>query len=144
MNKFDIIDVELFCKEKIECLDLSPAELRVARLLSWGYTQKEIADKLNRSIHTIATELKNIYKQLGIHKETDLTRWYIFKEYSIMDNPFKKILAVFFLVLSLTLIFSEQSTVRVFRSNQITSRNISRPARARRYINIFEPQPSFA
>ena len=139
MNKYDIIDSELFRREKLECLDLSPAELAVARLLAWGYTQKEIAAKLFRSVHTISTELKNIYSKLSIHKETDLTRWYIFKEYGIQDNPFKKVLAVFFLILSLTFLLSEQSTVRIFRSGPVrAATRMARPARARRYENIYD------
>jgi DNA-binding CsgD family transcriptional regulator len=86
----------LFCREKLECLQLSPCELNIARLLAWGLTQKEIANKLHRSTFTVNTQMKHIYAQLGIHKETDLTRWYIFKEYHILGDPFKHILAVLF------------------------------------------------
>jgi DNA-binding CsgD family transcriptional regulator len=134
-------DTELFRREKLECLRLSPREMNIARLLAWGYIQKEIADRLHISPLTVGSHLKNIYRQLGIHKETDLTRWYLFKEYCINDNPFKKVLAVFFLALSITMILNEENMVRVFRSMPLrTAVRAARPARARRYRNVFELQ----
>jgi FlaA1/EpsC-like NDP-sugar epimerase/DNA-binding CsgD family transcriptional regulator len=63
---------------QLENLPLSKSEMRVARLLAWGFTQKEIADRLFISPLTVQAHLKNIYRELGIHKETDLTRWFIF------------------------------------------------------------------
>lgn len=133
----------LFQREKLECLELSPRELHIAKLLTWGYIQKEIADMLNISHLTVSSHMKNIYHKLSIHKETDLTRWYLFKEYSINDNPFKKVLAVMFLVLSCTMALQEQNSVRIFRSTPIrTAARVARPARVKRYRNVFEFQLS--
>lgn len=130
-----------FQREKLECLELSQKEIYIARLIAWGYTQKEIAAKLFRSELTIATHLKNIYQQLGIHKETDLTRWYIFREYSIADNPFKKVLAIMFLVLSLTMVLDDQDLMRFFRISPMrTAVRAARPVREKRYRNVFELQ----
>jgi len=118
---------------------LSDREKSIARLLAWGYTQKEIADKLFVSNHTISAHLRNIYRKLAIHKETDLCRWWIFYEYAITDNPFKKIIAVFLLVLSLTMIMTENNMVRVFRSAPARpATRAARSSRARRYENIFD------
>lgn len=117
---------------------LSPAESRIARLLAWGYTQKEIGSRLFLSPLTISVHLRNIYRKLAIHKETDLTRWWIFREYAIADNPLKKVIAVFFLVLTCTVILSENNMVRVFRSAPLSaSVRTVKPARGRRYENAF-------
>lgn len=130
-----------FQKEKLECMELSQIELNIARLLAWGYTQKEIACIVHRSAWTISAHLKNIYHQLGIHKETDLTRWYLFKEYHIHDDPFKKVLAVFLLLLSTAMIFREAEMLRVFKSVPLrTAATVAKPVREKRYKNVFELQ----
>lgn len=141
MNRVSTLDSGLFQKEKLECLKLSVTEMHIARLLAWGYTQKEIADMVHRSPLTISVHLRNIYRQLGIHKETDLTRWYLFKEYCINDNPFKKILALFFLILSIAMILHEEETYRVFRCRPMRSIcRVVKPLREKRFRNVFELQ----
>jgi DNA-binding CsgD family transcriptional regulator len=45
---------------------LSEREKDVIRLVAKGYTNKEIADMLNLSIHTIISHRKNITAKLGI------------------------------------------------------------------------------
>lgn len=126
-------------KDELECLELSPREMNIAKHLAWGYTQKEIANSLHISVLTVNTHLKNIYRQLNIHKETDLCRWFLFKEYSIDDNPFKKVLAMFFLLISISMVLTEESTVRVFRSTPMReSVRAARPIREKKYKNVFE------
>ena len=109
---------------------LSVQERKIARLLAWGYTQKEIAGKL----------LRNIYRKLSIHKETDLCRWWIFFEYCIADNPLKRVIAVFLLALSINMILHETDMLRVFRSfSSKTATRVVRASRARRrYENVFD------
>lgn len=51
------LNSELFQKDKLECLKLSSVELNIARLVAWGYTQKEIAEKIHRSPFTISVHL---------------------------------------------------------------------------------------
>ena len=143
MNKVSTnSESSLFQKEKLECLKLSSREMMIARLLAWGYTQKEIAYKLGISQLTVSVHLRNIYKQLDIHKETDLTRWYLFKEYCIQDDPFKKVLATLFLVLSCSMVFNGSTTMRVFRSVPIRTTVVrtARAQRTRRYKNVFDLQ----
>jgi DNA-binding CsgD family transcriptional regulator len=119
---------------------LSIQEKKIARLLAWGYTQKEIADKLFVSPLTISTHLRNIYRKLSIHKETDLCRWWIFFEYSIADNPLKKVVAVFLLALSIHMIVHETNMLRVFRSfsSRAATRSVSAFRARRRYENVFD------
>ena len=51
---------------------LSPAEREVALALCRGLTDKEIADMLCRSYHTVRTQKKAIYRKMGVSKDTEL------------------------------------------------------------------------
>ena len=51
---------------------LSPAEREVALALCKGLTDKEIADMLCRSYHTVRTQKKAVYRKLGVSKDTEL------------------------------------------------------------------------
>jgi len=120
-------------------MHLSNREKSIARLIAWGFVQKEIADMLSISTQTISVHMRNIYRKLAIHKETDLTRWYIFNEYCIADNPFKKIVVVFFLVLTCTAILTENNLVRTFSSRPFkAAARVSRVTRRKRYENVFD------
>ena len=52
-----------------------------------GLTDKEVADKLFRSYHTVRTQKKAIYQKLGVSKDTELLWAMIFeklgKEFSL-------------------------------------------------------------
>ena len=52
---------------------LTDAELRVAELVAGGLTNRNIADYLNLSPHTVDAHLKHIYTKLDIHSRVDLT-----------------------------------------------------------------------
>ena len=51
---------------------LSPSEREVALALCRGLTDKEIADMLCRSYHTVRTQKKAIYRKMGVSKDTEL------------------------------------------------------------------------
>lgn len=55
---------------------LSPCEFEIAELSALNLTKKEIAVKTFRSIGTVETTTKNIYRKLRISKATELTLWY--------------------------------------------------------------------
>lgn len=46
----------------------SEAELRVVKLLASGSSEKEIADRLCISRHTVDNHLRNIRERFGLHK----------------------------------------------------------------------------
>lgn len=46
---------------------LSACELRVLELIARGYSDKECAAELHRSVHTIATHIKHIFSKLSVH-----------------------------------------------------------------------------
>ncbi len=51
---------------------LTDRELQILRLLALGYKNKDVADKLFISKHTVETHRKNIMKKLAISNATDL------------------------------------------------------------------------
>jgi tetratricopeptide (TPR) repeat protein len=51
---------------------LTPTEDRVAVLVASGSTNKEVADALFVSVHTVEANLKRIYRKLGIRSRTEL------------------------------------------------------------------------
>jgi DNA-binding CsgD family transcriptional regulator len=53
-------------------LDLTPSEARVAELVAAGGTNREVADALFVSVHTVEANLKRIYRKLGIRSRTEL------------------------------------------------------------------------
>ena len=55
-----------------ECMNLSRAEREVALALCRGLTDKEVAESLFRSYHTVRTQKKAIYRKIGVTKDTEL------------------------------------------------------------------------
>ena len=53
-------------------IDLTPTETRVAELVAAGGTNREVADALFVSVHTVEANLKRIYRKLGIRSRTEL------------------------------------------------------------------------
>lgn len=53
-------------------LALTPSEERVAALVASGSTNREAADALFVSVHTVEANLKRIYRKLGIRSRTEL------------------------------------------------------------------------
>lgn len=63
-----------------EISGLSPREKTIVRLVSLGYTNKQIAEELFLSAHTVITHRKNIGHKLGIKSVSGLT------VYAIVNN----------------------------------------------------------
>jgi len=53
-------------------LELTPTEDKVAALVASGSTNREAADALFVSIHTVEANLKRIYRKLGVRSRTEL------------------------------------------------------------------------
>ena len=73
----DILEKFLPQKEDEETSKLSEREKDIVRLVAKGLTNKEIADKLFLSIHTVTTHRKNISAKLGIRTISGLTTYAI-------------------------------------------------------------------
>ena len=51
---------------------LTDKEREVTSLVSFGYSDDQISKKLNNSVLTVKTHLRNIYFKTGIHDRTNL------------------------------------------------------------------------
>jgi len=70
----------------VEDRDLSAREIEVLVLVSKGYINKEIADKLNISLTTVITHRKNITEKLGIKSVSGLTMYAVMNGYVEADR----------------------------------------------------------
>ena len=52
---------------------LTPAELRVVRLVAAGHTNTSIAESLFINVKTVESHLTSVYKKLGIADRAELT-----------------------------------------------------------------------
>lgn len=59
--------------EETQLNDISKRELEIVRLISLGLSNREIAEKLNLSLHTVTTHRKNIIRKLKIKTTAGLT-----------------------------------------------------------------------
>lgn len=66
--------------------ELSAREIEVLVLVSKGYINKEIADKLNISLTTVITHRKNITDKLGIKSVSGLTMYAVMNGYVEADR----------------------------------------------------------
>jgi DNA-binding CsgD family transcriptional regulator len=53
---------------------LTDSELRVARLVAQGATNRDAADQLFLSPHTVSTHLRHTFAKLGINSRVELAR----------------------------------------------------------------------
>lgn len=71
--KIGTLTKEDSAESEADCDTLSNREKEVITLVVQGLTNKEIADKLYLSVHTVITHRRNIAKKLEIHSSTGLT-----------------------------------------------------------------------
>lgn len=55
-------------------LSLTPAEVRVARLVVQGLTNRAVARRLAISPHTVDTHLRRVFDKLSVRSRVELTR----------------------------------------------------------------------
>lgn len=65
---------------------LSEREIDVLKLVATGLANKEIADKLNISIHTVITHRKNISQKIGIKSVSGLTIYAVVKKFISLET----------------------------------------------------------
>jgi DNA-binding NarL/FixJ family response regulator len=70
-----------------EGINVTEREAEIIRLVAEGYSNKQIADKLFLSAHTVTTHRKNIMNKLGINNTAGLVL-YAVRENIISPNPF--------------------------------------------------------
>ncbi|WP_446040064.1 helix-turn-helix transcriptional regulator [Streptomyces sp. SID1121] len=65
---------------------LTPSELRVVRLVAQGLTNREAAEKLFLSPHTVDSHLRHSFTKLGVTSRVELTRQVLAHEGSFLDE----------------------------------------------------------
>ncbi len=65
---------------------LTSREIEVLKLLATGHANKEIADKLNISVHTVITHRKNISQKTGIKTVSGLTIYAVTQKLISIDT----------------------------------------------------------
>ena len=75
-----LLDQGKFKNRDLAPAELSPRETTIVRLVSMGLTNRQIADNLFLSAHTVMTHRKNISSKLGIKSVSGLT------VYAIVNN----------------------------------------------------------
>lgn len=88
---------------------LSCAEREVANEFCKGYSDKEVADNLDKSYWTVKTQKKEIYRKLGISKDTELILYMVcekaqrkFDLKEIRKHGLELFFSVLFLVMQVT------------------------------------------
>lgn len=72
-------------EDSCEGVSLSQREIEIVELISKGFTNSRIAEKLFLSVHTISTHRKNILKKLGVNKSSELVMYAI--KTGIIESP---------------------------------------------------------
>ncbi len=65
--------------------DITDRESEVLRLIAWGYSNKEIAQRLNVSVKTIEAHKNNTMKKMGMTGRIDIVRYAILQGW-LQDN----------------------------------------------------------
>lgn len=115
---------------------LSPREMEMVELTAFGLAQKEIAEKLRLSGHTVDVTLRKAKEKLHLQKSTELSAWYFISKYNIkIDLPQVKraMISLSFLSLitfSLLHSFRPERAMRSLRTTRTaTTRTMSRTRR---------------
>ncbi len=70
-NKISHLISTLYASES----DLTPRELDVLDLLAQGYSNREIANKLDLAYQTVRNYVSRIYSKLGVHSRAEAAQW---------------------------------------------------------------------
>jgi DNA-binding CsgD family transcriptional regulator len=66
---------------------LTESELKVARLVAEGLTNRQIADRLVLSPHTVDTHIRHAFTKLGVSSRVGLTRLALSEDQAAHDGP---------------------------------------------------------
>ncbi len=70
-----------------EGMNISEREMEIITLIAEGYSNKEVADKLFLSTHTVTTHRKNIMNKLGVNNTAGLVLFAV-RENLVSPNHF--------------------------------------------------------
>lgn len=125
-------------------VNLAPRETEIAEMLAWGASKKEVADRLDISVHTVENTARNIFSKIGIQKATELCVWWFCTKLNVSFelSPLKRAaIAIFFLVSILPRdIIQTGDSVRLFRAR--TSQSARRGGSRRDDLPTFDYLPN--
>lgn len=99
-----------------EITELTATEKIVARFIANGFSEKQIADKMFLSVHTVHTHARNLRKKLNANNIADVTRKYILS----LDDPKKVLISIILVILQLgNVVINDNLQMRRPRSVQI-------------------------
>lgn len=104
---------------------ITTREIQVAELICWGQSEKDIARKLYLSADTVKTHKKNLMRKIGAHNIADVTRWFIATTHRVVikkSHFARQVIAVFFLMLSLSDIAGGVDMLRTYRCRRVECR----------------------
>jgi DNA-binding NarL/FixJ family response regulator len=59
----------------VKTVDITDREAEVLRLISWGHSNKDIANRLDLSVKTVEVHKTNAMKKLGMTSRIDIVRY---------------------------------------------------------------------
>ncbi len=118
---------------------ITQREAQIWALSVKGLTKKEIANKLNRSYHTVNQIYRNLYNKLGVRKETDLVReWFLYNSFvtkeelkEAIKNNTAPYVIVFLLITSMQIMF-DTPALRIRNNTRVVTRRPEREKTGRR------------
>lgn len=99
---------------------LTKTEDLIVRLKMQGLQRKEIADKMQRSLDTVAVHFRNIYEKTDVQNEIELYNWYCENVFQI--NIRKMLQIIVLLLIMSPSIFSGNNTIQRAQRCQTSSR----------------------
>jgi DNA-binding NarL/FixJ family response regulator len=74
-------------EQKLDLLNLTPREVEVFYLVADGLGNKQIAQRINLSIHTVKNHVHNIIEKLRVHNRLELMRYALSKGLMDVSRP---------------------------------------------------------
>lgn len=71
-DEYETLFYQMYGGQKLLVEDITHRERDILRLVSFGYTNDDISDKLNISVHTVKTHRKNVMTKTGSKNTTQL------------------------------------------------------------------------
>ena len=64
---------------------LTPRETEILHLIAWGYTNKEIAFRLDLSVKTVEAHKTNGMRKLGVGRRADVVRYGVERGWLVLN-----------------------------------------------------------
>jgi two-component system response regulator NreC len=78
-------------KGALQSSDLSEREKEVLTLLAWGYSNKEVANKLTLSVKTVETYRLRVSEKAGLRSRTEIVRYALRQGWLNESYPFSQV-----------------------------------------------------